>query len=62
MTTNLIPCKIPISELTIIIMVESNTKEELNQIEDFAYEFLDDYTKPEFKCILEMIEVKTKMI
>lgn len=53
---------IPLSELTPLIMVQSTEEHELDSIEDFAYENLKDYSKHEFKCILDMLEVRRKMI
>lgn len=53
---------IPISELTKLIMVQVDDQKQLESVEDFVWDNLHDYTRFEFKCILDMIEVKKKLM
>ena len=49
-------------EIIIVIVNYIHSTEDLVKIEDYVYDFLELYTKPQLNCIFQAIEVKLKIL
>lgn len=44
------------------VIFKSFSTEELQEVEDFVLENKDQYSRPELKCIYDMLEVRNKIL